>query len=185
MNVIFIVLIILVAIISLAFLFTFIYKRINSKNKKLTGNKNNPPNKQHNEENVILYPSFSEQINTKVNVNKSILEYDSFDNKNNQNQTQNQNKYQRQMSSTKPTSTPTSTPTESVKNKPLVNNYDNHDNILIKNESFVDNINHNHPNIKRNENKIQIVEVNEQNNFEDADSNYVQHTLIKNNEFIF
>ena len=81
MNVIFIILIILVAIISLAFLFTFIYKRIHSKNKKLTGNKNNPSNKQQNEEDVILYPSFSEQINTKVNVNKSILEYDSFDNK--------------------------------------------------------------------------------------------------------
>lgn len=177
MNVIFIVLIILVAIISLAFLFTFIYKRINSKNKKLTGNKNNPPNKQHNEENVILYPSFSEQINTKVNVNKSILEYDSFN--------------LHQMSSTKPTSTISSrselkpTSVEIIKNKPLVNNYDNHknhDNRLIKSESFVDN---NHFAIKQNENKIQIVEVNEQNNFEDADSNYVQHTLIKNNEFIF
>lgn len=182
MNVIFIILIILVAIISLAFLFTFIYKRIHSKNKKLTGNKNNPSNKQQNEEDVILYPSFSEQINTKVNVNKSILEYDSFDN----NQKQNQNKYQRQMSSTKPTST--STPTETIKNKPLVNNYDNHDfhkNRLINNEPFVDNINNNHPNIKWDENKIQIVEVNEQNNFEDADSNYVQHTLIKNNDFIF
>lgn len=175
MNVIFIVLIILVAIISLAFLFTFIYKRIHSKNKKLTGNKNNPPNKQQNEENVILYPSFSEQINAKVNVNKSILEYDSFDNKNNQKQNQ------WQMPSTKSTSTPT----ETVKNKPLVNKYDNHDNILINNEPLVDNINHNHPNIKWDENKIQIVEVNEQNNFEDADSNYVQHTLIKNNDFIF
>ena len=169
MNVIFIVLIILVAIISLAFLFTFIYKRINSKNKKLTGNKNNPSNKQQNEENVILYPSFSEQINTKVNVNKSILEYDSF------------NLNQQQMLSTKPKSTKL-TSVEINKNKPLVNNYDN---ILIKNESFVDNINHNNPNIKRNENKIQIVEVNEQNNFEDVDSNYVQHTLIKNNDFIF
>ena len=184
MNVIFIVLIILVAIISLAFLFTFIYKRIHSKNKKLTGNKNNPPNKQQNEENVILYPSFSEQINAKVNVNKSILEYDSFGNDNNQ------NKYQRQMSSTKPTSTkPISTststptkPTSTINNKPLVNNYDNY---LINNEPLVDNINHNHPNIKWDENKIQIVEVNEQNNFEDADSNYVQHTLIKNNDFIF
>ena len=172
MNVIFIVLIILVAIISLAFLFTFIYKRIHSKNKKLTGNKNNPPNKQQNEENVILYPSFSEQINAKVNVNKSILEYDSFDNKNNQKQNQ------WQMPSTKSTSTPTST----INNKPLVNKYDN---ILINNEPLVDNINHNHPNINQNENKIQIVEVNEQNNFEDADSNYVQHTLIKNNDFIF
>ena len=172
MNVIFIVLIILVAIISLAFLFTFIYKRIHSKNKKLTGNKNNPPNKQQNEENVILYPGFSEQINAKVNVNKSILEYDSFDNKNNQKQNQ------WQMPSTKSTSTPT----ESVNNKPLVNKYDN---ILINNEPLVDNINHNHPNINQNENKIQIVEVNEQNNFEDADSNYVQHTLIKNNDFIF
>lgn len=165
MNVIFIVLIILVAIISLAFLFTFIYKHIHSKNKKLTGNKNNPPNKQQNEENVILYPSFSEQINTKVNVNKSILEYDSFNNKNNQNQ---------KLTPAQSSSTSTN-PAEIIKNKPLVNNYDNS---LINNEPFIDNIN-------QNENKIQIVEVNEQNNFEDADSNYVQHTLIKNNEFIF
>ena len=160
MNVIFIILIILVAIISLAFLFTFIYKRIHSKNKKLTGNKNNPPNKQQNEENVILYPSFSEQINTKVNVNKSILEYDSFN--------QNSNQRQQQMSSSTSTK-PKPTSVEIIKNKPLVNNYDNH----------------NHSAIKQNENEIQIVEVNEQNNFEDADSNYVQHTLIKNNDFIF
>lgn len=165
MNVIFIVLIILVAIISLAFLFTFIYKHIHSKNKKLIGNKNNPQNQQQNEENIILYPSFSEQINAKINVNKSILEYDSFNNKNNQNQ---------KLTPAQSSSTSTN-PAEIIKNKPLVNNYDNS---LINNEPFIGNIN-------QNENKIQIIEVNEQNNFEDADSNYVQHTLIKNNEFIF
>lgn len=185
MNVIFIILIILVAIISLAFLFTFIYKRIHSKNKKLTGNKNNPPNKQQNEENVILYPSFSEQINTKVNVNKSILEYDSFNLNPNQIPSSTSTKPKPTSSTISSSSELKPTSVEIIKNKPLVNNYDNHknhDNRLIKSESFVDN---NHSAIKQNENKIQIVEVNEQNNFEDADSNYVQHTLIKNNEFIF